>query len=362
MERSGSTAVLGDRTEVTAAWLTDTLRGSGVLGGGRVAAVTVEPFQNKLVSWLLRLRPTYEGEAAATAEALPASMILKITKPEQASPRVKRRTWKEHRFYVEVAPAMAGAPIPRCYGAAYDPKGGRAHLLLEDLSESHERPPHGLPPTPAQAAQDIDCLAVIHGAWWGAPPLRQALALRDDEWYDRRVRVAETGVAEFLAEVGDHLPLATRQALRSAVAAFPELLRRHAAGQPTVAHGDAHCWNFMNARRPAVDDGRLIDWECWDIESGTNDLASLIAIQWFADLRGVIERPLVERYHAGLVASGVPDYGLTACWDDYRRSVCERMLNPIYQWRRGRPVANWWPNLTRIAMAYQDLDCAEVIG
>ncbi len=354
-----SGGVLNDRSEVTAKWLTHTLRDGGLLDRGRITSVQVERWRNKLISELLRVHVTYSRDALASA---PASLIVKVTKPGQPSRRAIRRGWKENQFYVLVAAHMDDPPVPVCYGAAHDPTRGRSHLILEDLSESHDRPPRGLPPTPEQAAQDIDCLAAIHGRWWNEPQLVHALGMRDERWYERRIAATADVHAGFVADVGAYLPAATRSMLADVVAFHPTLLHRHAKANLTVAHGDAHCWNFLTPR--AEDGGRpcLIDWECWDIEPGANDLASLMAIHWYPDLRQALERPLVERYHRGLQAQGVDDYGWDECWTDFRFAVVERVLSPLYQWHRGRPVDSWWPNLARISMAYRDLGCAELLA
>ena len=210
--------------------------------------------------------------------------------------------------------------------------------------------------------QNVDCLAAIHACWWNDPQLRAAVELRDDEWYARRTTSVSDIFVRFLAEVGGHLSPAMRAALEAVVDYHPILLHHPLNGNLTVAHGDAHCWSFLNPRDPATPPAYLIDWECWDIESGTNDLASLMAVQWFSDLRRELERPLVERYHRGLVAQGVTDYGFGACWNDYRFSVIERVLNPLYQWNRGRQVDSWWANLARVTTTYHDLGCAELIA
>ena len=351
-------AVITDHHQITSRWLTHTLRDDGALDRGRVSSVNVERWRSKLMSELLRLHVSYSREAPPSA---PATLIFKITKPGQASARARRRGWKENRFYVLVAATMDDPPVPRCYSAVHDPKQGRSHLLMEDLSESHDRPPHGLPPTPTQAEQDVDCLAAVHGRWWNDPQLVAALALRDERWYQRRIAQTAAIVARFLAEVGDYLPATTRAALTEVEAFHPTLLRRHPSGNLTVAHGDAHCWNFLNPRDPSMGRGYLIDLECWDIEPGTNDLASLMALHWYPDLREALERPLLGRYHRGLLASGVEGYAWDDCLTDYRFSVVERVLSPIYQWNRGRPVESWWPNLARIVMAYRDLGCAELV-
>ena len=102
----------------------------------------------------------------------------------------------------------------------------------------------------------------------------------------------------------------------------------------------------------------LIDWKAWDIEPGTNDLAALIAVRWYPDLREYLERPLPERYHRRLQANGVAGYGWDECWNDDRLAVVRRMLNPHSHRQGGRPAADWrtltwmalrWPTTTSAA-------------
>ena len=355
---SNNEGVITDRRQITARWLTRALREHGVLDRGRVVSLTVDRWRSKLLSDLLRVSVRYSPDAPPAA---PPSLIVKVTKADRVSRRTTRRGWKENRFYVLVAPHMEGAPVPRCYDAAHDPERGLSHLVLEDLSESHDRPPHGLPPTKEQAEQDIECLASIHGRWWNDPRLGEALGLRDERWYERRVTASATIVGRFLDEVGARLSPAARTAITDVAAAFPTLLRRQAQADLTVAHGDAHCWNFLNPREPARGRACLLAWECWDIEPRTHDLAVLMGLHWYPDLRLALERPLLERYHRGLQAAGVDGYDWDACWTDYRFSVAERVMSPLYQWHRGRPVDSWWPNLARITAAYDDLGCADLV-
>ena len=111
--------------------------------------------RNNLLSDILRRRVGYSSGAPAAA----TSMIIMVTESTQVSARSARRGRKENRFYALVAPNMDGPPVPVCDDAVYDPDLSRGHVLMEDLSESHDRPPHGLPPTREQAKQDVDCLA-----------------------------------------------------------------------------------------------------------------------------------------------------------------------------------------------------------
>jgi hypothetical protein len=97
------------------------------------------------------------------------------------------------------------------------------------------------------------------------------------------------------------------------------------------------------------------------LKPGTNDLAYLLAIHWYPDVRAQFERPLVERYHRRLQEAGVIGYGWDECWADYRLSIAYELLDPFSQWDKSVSARAWWHDLARGLMAYEDLGCAELI-
>jgi hypothetical protein len=110
----------------------------------------------KALSNLYRLEATYTPDVP-----LPISFILNVGRSDETSVIARSRRWKEHEFYTRVAPIMADPPMPRPF-ASFDPATTRSHLLLEDLSPTHQSPPALLPPAPEQLRGAIACLAQIH--------------------------------------------------------------------------------------------------------------------------------------------------------------------------------------------------------
>jgi hypothetical protein len=108
-------------------------------------------------------------------------------------------------------------------------------------------------------------------------------------------------------------------------------------------------------------DVRLIDWEDWSIDTATDDLAYMMAMLWYPDRRRRIERPLLDRYHAALLAQGVGGYDRQALDDDYRLSVLWLIMRPVAQDANDIPPRVWWPNLERIFLAVEDLGCRELL-
>ena len=355
--RRSRPAVITERRQITASWLTEALCAGRHLrqGEGEVATLSVKRWRGKALSDLYRLQATYNGTAA-----VPASFILKVGRADVRSAVAGRRRWKEHEFYTRVAPVMDVPPIPRLFAAAYHRATQRSHLLLEDLTVSHGGTPAPLPPTPEQLEGEVDCLARIHAWWWGDPDLDAAVAERDDAWVNARAASARRRLTRFLDAFGAHIPRSMRSALETVAAAWPAILRRTTAMPLTIVHGDAHPWNFLWPLNP---EGRtcLLDWEGWSIEPGPHDLASLLALHLPVSERRAQEGALIDRYVARLQEHGVSGYGQAACWDDYRWAVARRVLSPAGLWSRGAQTRSWWPALEHITAAYHDLDCEKVL-
>jgi aminoglycoside phosphotransferase (APT) family kinase protein len=129
----------------------------------------------------------------------------------------------------------------------------------------------------------------------------------------------------------------------------------------TIVHGDAHVWNCF-LPRDGGDDVRLFDWDSWHIAPATNDLAYMMAMHWYPDLRRQREQALLDHYHAALVANGVRDYDRRALDDDYRWSVLWLLRTPVWQAEFDIPPLIWWNNLGRILLAVDDLGCRDLLA
>src|SRR5579863_8773091 len=130
--------------------------------------------------------------------------------------------------------------------------------------------------------------------------------------------------------------------------------------QTIVTHGDAHVWNcFMP--RDGGGDVRLFDWDAWRIGLGATDLAYMMAVHWYPDLRRRMEHVLLDRYHAILVEHGVRGYEHQTLADDYRLAVLWQMMTPVWQAAYDIPPVIWWNNMQRVLLAVDDLGCRELL-
>jgi hypothetical protein len=74
----------------------------------------------------------------------------------------------------------------------------------------------------------------------------------------------------------------------------------------------------------------------------------MLAMHWYPDRRLRMEQPLLDRYHAALLASGVQGYDRAALAQDYRLAVLWQTATPIWQAMSNIPPLIWWNNLERI--------------
>jgi len=168
----------------------------------------------------------------------------------------------------------------------------------------------------------------------------------------------------FVDLLGDRLPVARCRLYEKVLSSWPfsrlseRLNERRGA---TLIHNDAHAWNFLYPRDPAHDRVCIIDWHEWGIGLGTNDLTEMIVLWWYPKRRALMEEPLVRRYHCQLMEHGVEGYDWEQCWDDYRLSAIRVLLYPVWMHAGGRPLTFWWPILERGMLAFQDLECIELL-
>jgi thiamine kinase-like enzyme len=339
-----------------APYLTDVLRRNGALARGSVRDIAVDGSLTKLRSHNVRLRLSYDG----ASDDAPPSIFLKTGHPGG----VRANTGQaEVRFYTQVAPAVSPGLLPRCFDASWDKDTGDWHLLLEDLGGSHRLATEWpLPPTLEQCERIIDARARFHAAWWNHPRLGDFGRRPDATAIARHLQSLAAELAQFVDRYPDLLPPHRRALYEQLLGRAPKLAalpRRY--DNLTIIHGDAHVWNCMLPR----DGGagvRLIDWEAWRVDRAAADLAYMMAIHWYPDRRRQMERRLLDRYHATLLAHGARDYDRSTLDEDYRFAVLWHIATPIWQSANNIPARVWWNNLERIFMAVDDLECRDLLG
>ena len=340
--------------------LTDVLRRNGALGSGRVSAVSVDRTFPTILSLVQRLRLTYEG---ASPDA-PASLIFKTDLPNRPGANWESGR-KEVAFYSTVAPATPDGLLLRCFEAHYDAASGAWHLLLEDLTDSHlVATQWPVPPTIAQSEAIVRTHASFQAAWWDDPRLGVTIgtwpepkAVRD--W----LKDLAASYAKFADMLGDRLSAERRAFYERLFDQAPRVLQRYRARRNlTLVQGDSHTWNCFLPREGSSDTARLFDWDAWRPASGAEDLAYMMAMHWYPDLRQRAEGHLLDCFHAKLTELGVTGYDRSSLQDDYRLAVLWLTTRPIWMQSAGIPPVIWWNHLERIHLAADDLDCRALVS
>jgi thiamine kinase-like enzyme len=337
--------------------LTEALRRSGAVGLARISNVAVMSSQTKLRSNTLRLRLDYDR----LVEGAPSSVILKTGHLDSAG-RSSTTNDREIAFYRDVAPALPGRLVPRCFEAIDATDTTAWHLLLEDLTDSHFiATAWPLPPSLEQCESIVQAWARFHAAWWNHPGL--GVSMGDAEWWEQYLKSFAERFARFTSRFGEFVPPERHELYERLIEQTPHLLARTSVRRNlTVIHGDAHWWNCFLPRQLDGEGIRVIDWESWHISTGTMDLAYMMAMHWYPDRRSRIERLLLDHYHAELLRQGVSGYDRQTLDEDYRLSALWLITRPVGQALLNIGPRVWWNNLERIMLAVDDLGCRDLLA
>jgi aminoglycoside phosphotransferase (APT) family kinase protein len=323
--------------QVTPAWLTSILHRQGLTDGSAVRSVSVDRVhidQLDSLGYFLDVRYAPIG-----APSLPVRLFLKMPRPAVARSTAPGR---EVRIYQALMPFQHCLPVVPCYDAADDPSTGRWHLLLADLSATHEQPPDYRTIAASYISRTIDCLARLHASCWERPLLVNLLGEPTHATAPAQQQARlRTAMPAFVALCGESLSSVDRHAIEHVVSAYPALSQRWLEpGARTLVHGDAHFWNLLYPRDGTSEGTCLVDLETCRVGYGVEDIAYAVALRYPQRTREN-ELALVARYHATLVAHGVTNYSWERCWADYRHAVRLQVLLPVMWWLDGLPQEFW---------------------
>jgi hypothetical protein len=358
-ERGAVGAVIQRPEELTATRLGGILEAAGVPGYSSIAAVELREAARGPFSEHAFYDVIHGGEPPADA---PQQVFLKLSLPDVPASRDMVR--EEVRFY-QAYGKDARLPLVACYDACHEPATGASHLLLRDLSATHGNPPKPLPPTFRRAEAMIDALLRTHVRWWMDPDLGRGVGERwTAKSVDDAVRFTEQHYSRFRNLVGDLWSPKRWAVYEDVRRAWPRLLER-LVDQPhlTLIHGDAHVWNCLLPNDPSRHPAYLVDWSTCRVRPPTNDLAYMMALMWFSDVRERWERELLARYHRGLLGAGIDGYTWDAFLRDYRFAIIVHLFTPVLQAVGGIVgPTTWWYSCERICTAYAEWNCEELLG
>lgn len=350
---------LTNLAEATAEWVTAVLKDGGYLNQGSVIAITTNG-QDSQNATNGRLTLSYTDHTRSDA---PRHLFIKICK------NTNDFGDSELIYYTEIAPKIPNAPQPICYHAAHDKQNGHYHLLLEDLSDTHEEN-WPIPPSETHSPPVIDALAQLHASWWNHPSLPQVGNLPTPEQIELYTTFPAKGEAYLLETMKDTLSKQEIEMVQTIFAKLPQALQKRARGSQTftIIHGDMNPGNILSPKqengRVYLIDRQLFSWNL-SIWLSVSDITNMIIHWWSPQIRRELERPLLQRYHQQITQLGVTDYSFDELWQDYRLCAMQSLYivgawcaDPI---ERTEFAWVWQPQLQKILQACQDLNTIELL-
>jgi hypothetical protein len=347
--------------QVTAVWLTSTLANSGALINGAVATFDVSTGRG---NWSTNAKINVRYESGSQG-ALPQRLFLKMVNTDLEDGSFGP---SEVTYYTRDYAGVEGAPLVRCYGAAFSRELQCYHVLLNDLSETHVEAEKKAPALEYGLAL-AEGLAALHARWWGARRFAEVGATMHNARQIRRfVDIAESGVGHILNRFSTELEPHWPDTIRALYAKHPQAIieRTQDDNGFTLIHGDVGQKNVLVPRdgdRPIyIIDRQPFDWALttW---LGVYDLAYAIVLDWEVELRKRFEIPILRRYHAQLIKNGVKGYSWEQMYSDYRLCVAMSVYVATEYFRGGVTgpwVSTWLLMLRRSLTACDDLDCSEL--
>lgn len=307
--------------ELTAQWLTSSLRDAGILG----AEDAVSGFTSQTVGAgigimgeIVRLTLVYQNHDRRPLNTVIAKFATSVAENKAVAAGFAMYE-REARFYTDLAP-LVGDVAPTCYHVDYDAETNDMVILFEDLADYLSGDQEaGISLTDARLA--LAAVATLHAKTWGADT---------DERYQSWPRVdgpiylngfgagVAAGLDPALATFGSVVPQKVIDAKDRIRTAIPNLHARMAQGPQALIHGDFRLNNFMFGTSPEQRPFVMLDFQAPMISKAVHDAAYLLTQSMATDLRRAHETSLLEGYHRALCDGGVADYSFGKCWDDYR--------------------------------------------
>ncbi len=308
-------SIVTNANGLTAEWFTSVLGSLEPFAGAEIEGLEVEPVGGGVIARMVRVTPTYVGETSA-----PKSFVVKYATEDPGSFGLAQAMGMyelETRFYQDIAPLIPDMPLPRCFAAAHEPATGMFTLVLEDLGSATRTGSVLEESTPEECRNVLGALAKFQAPLWNSKEVAALDWIADPR---RTIGVFDSlpaGVEPFLARLGHHLEPRQVECIKSILPFAPDWVRSWSA--PTVVqHGDFRSDNMLHGLEASVPPVTVIDFQTVRLGPPGVDAAYFVGSALSTEKRRELERDLVEGYHKELIAGGVDDFDLDACWKAYR--------------------------------------------
>lgn len=352
--------------DLTAAWMTDALRSTGVIKTAAVKAIDVRRIGegSGFIGQIAQVALTYDARETGA----PASLIAKFPGASPAGREIGNLFdfyHRELRFYREVAPKVE-LRTPALLYSDMDRDRQEYILLLEDMAPAQVGDHlHGLSAEHTELA--IREIGRFHATWWESAELESFA-----EWMpvvDAPVhRSAEQSYAQawepFIANFGTRLSPKMRETAEHIGRNVINLQSSIADRPHTIVHADFRADNMFFATHEGGEPFAIADWQIACRGRGIFDVAYLLCGGMEPEERAREEERLVRLYHDTLVQNGVTGYPWEQAWREYRRMALYVLVYVVislgtldFANERGLALFDAW--LRRATAAIEHLDAAE---
>ena len=380
--------------EVTAEWLTASLRSVGLLDDAVVSdmQLTVLGEQVGFNGEVAILSPSYTG----AAERAPASMVLKI--PTASKNRILGQTLglyeKEIRFYRDLQGSL-GIRAPRHYYSALDVADDpdvilermyglnklpiwlirgimaaatwfvtghprKYALLIEDLSQ-YRMGDQVSGCSEEETREIVRTMARLHAQFWGSEKLKTMSWIAPYSVTSRILQMRYLqSVDRYIAEAGSDLSSGLASILKWLKQNGIPLTETYGNSTATLLHGDFRLDNicFDDTTGEVI----LFDWQTMLSGPGCADLAYFISATLPADAEEQRVDELIDIYRDELVRNGVQVDRASLRWQYEVGMLCmlHRLVPTVYDDQmdldsdRGLPMLKAW--IARICARLENLD------
>lgn len=360
------TPVIVSIEDATPAMLTALLKEAGLLQEQSVISVGVRG-NNAFNSTIAHLELHYDKDGAGA----PAKLVLKLNRQGAGQ--------EEVTFYgLAKDEDVDTSMLVPCLSAVFEPESGASHLLLLDVSATHEAPVGrdallGLKgvPTETHLRGATEALARFHATWWEHPLLDRHPAIRLTERY-QDTSAFETWWArhrsdyEKFAEVHARVfPEDVHRIYQEALKHYPKLWerylepRRQTLSGLTLTHNDCYLTQFLCPRSGQAPT-YLVDFQSVCTDFAARDLVYLIVTFWTREQRHLHERAVLAHYHQVLLEHGVVGYGMDQLFQDFRLMLIDMIFHPVWDTTYGAAPEYWQPKMKCLTNAYKDWQCREL--
>ena len=311
--------------QLTAEWLTDTLRQAGVLNGTHITSFEVQPLSETagIVGQNTIIRLAYDKSDDTAPKSIFAKFALAT---EERRAHWQYKYINEVQFYKEFA-HQVDVSTPQAYFSEFEEETGYALLLLEDCSYgelgdwikgcSIER-----------MRLVVTEIAKFHATWWEHPALPQYAWARMQDSEVNKLQERYLQIADTLDDVPE-IPRDPEllQTIKDHAIHFSSWMNYQRQSSPyTLLHNDYHLNNLI-----FIEDNKLmiLDWQTMSMGRGVSDVACLLGKVPIEDRR-VHETELLKLYHHTLCENGVVGYSYDQCWDDYRMAIFDGFWKSVF--------------------------------